>query len=483
VAALLEAGRAATTKFAIDQALAFGDRALTLASTDAERLAALELKAQTAHAGVRADDAWSHYLEALELAERHGDRDVVQRLRARATLLWARYAGALTGGEWKTKAAEIVQGGLEHADKAKATFELGALLTGRAGFRFWNVAPHSKEDARRDAERAVAIAQEIGSQTLLSYALDTLAMETTEGFCESADLAERVLAVGRSMEDRGEAHEMFVTASLAFADAGRFDEAAAAGADAASLAARLGPHRGLHAGSAQTTALLPLGRFAELAEATAKAPDLVAEEGMHTCFHGLAALAGQALAAFELDETEASKRALEIYDTTAVSGAGLYAYRLVEILRPLVGVTDARRRAEQLEEHESAQGQIYRLRVELQLSALEREWVRLHRLAEKACALAASTCAPYLTWMADWGQAVELAERGRIHESIANARAAASALEAYGERYLAARLLVDLLPFLDAGAARELAEDAVQRLETMDAAGSAAEARRWLSRR
>jgi class 3 adenylate cyclase len=482
VDALVAAGRAATKKFAIDQALGFGDRALTLARPDAERLAALELKAQAAHAGVRADEAWSYYLMALELAERLGDLGMIEQLRARATLLWARYAGALTGDEWKAKAAEIVQEGLEH-DKGQATFERGALLAGRAGFRFWNVAPHPKQDARHDAEQAVAIAQEIGSQTLLSYALDTLAMETAEGFCESAELAERTLAVGRTMEDRGEAHEMFVTASTSFAGAGRFEDAVGAGAEAAALAARLGPHRRLHAGSAQTTALLPLGRFAELAEATAKAPDLVAEEGMHTCFHGLAALAGQALAAFELNEAEASKRALEIYDATAVSGAGLYAYRVVDILRPLIGVKDARRRAEQLEEHRSVQGQVYRLRLELQLAALERDWERLHGFAEKARPLAASACTPYLAWMADWGRAVELAERRQIRESIAKARTAASALEAYGERYPAARLLVDLLPFLEADAASELAEDAIQRLEAIGAAGSAAEAGRWLSSR
>jgi predicted ATPase/class 3 adenylate cyclase len=481
--ALVEAGRSATTKFAIDQALVFGDRALTLASTDAERLAALELKAHAAHAGVRADDAWSHYLEALELAERLGGRDAIQRLRARATLLWARYAGALTGEEWKPQAADIVQRGMELVDEAQATFELGALLTGRAGCRFWKVAPHTKEAARRDAERAVAIAQEIGSQTLLSYALDTLAQETKEGFCEAGELAERVLAVGRTMEDRGEAHELFVTASIEFAGAGRFEEAVGAGAEAAALATALGPHRSLHAGSAQTSALLPLGRLAELAEATAKAPDLVAEEGMHTCFHGLMALAGQALAAFELNEARASKRALEIYDTTAVSGAGLYAYRLVEILRPVIGVEDARRRAQQLEEAVSAQGEVYLLRLELQLTALEQEWERLHGFAEKARALAASACAPHLEWVADWGHAVELAERGQIRESLAKAKATASALEAYGERYLAARLLVDLLPFLETGAASELAEGTIQRLDAMGATGSAAEAGRWLSSR
>jgi class 3 adenylate cyclase len=484
VLALLDAGRAATAKFGIDQALDFGDRALALARTDAERLAAFELKALAAHAAVRADEAWSYYLDALAAADRLGDPSAVQRLRAHATLLWTRYRGALTGEDWKPKAVEVLRQGLEEARGERASFELGALLAGRAALRYWSMAPHSKEDARRDAERAVAIAQEIGSETLLSYALDGLAAEITQdGFCESAELAERGLAVGRSMEDRGEAHELIVTAAIAFADAGHFDEAAIVGAEAALLAARLGPHRGLHAGSAQTNALLPPGRFAELREATATAPDLVAEEGMHTCFHGLTALAGHALSASEAGDAGAAGKALELYRATAASGPGIYAHRTIEILRPLIGADEARRRIELLEGRESVQGEVYRLRIELQLSVLERDWARFQVFADRARSLAPSACAPYLEWIADWGQAVELAERGETREASARARAAASALEAYGERYLAARLLVDVLPSLDPDEAKQIAEDVIRRLEAMGARSSAAEAERWLSRR
>ena len=483
IAALLSAGRGATTRFAIDQALGFGDRVLALAQADAERLAALELKAQAAHAGVRADEAWSYYLDALAAAERLGDRGVSQRLRANATLLWSRYAGAFTGEEWKPKAIEIVRRGLDEAGEEGASFEIGALLAGRSGFGFWKMAPQSKEVARRDAERAVAIAEAIGSQRLLSYALDSLAAEVRrEGFCESADLAERALAVSKAMEDRGEAHELLVTAALEFADAGRFDDAAVAASEATLLAARLGPHRRLHAGSAQTRALLPPGRLGELLEATAEAPDLVAEEGMHTCFHGLAALAGQAIGAFEAGDGDAVKRALEVYETTAVSGPGINASQATEILRPLIGADEARRRLEKVAGGERTDTEVYRLRVELQLTALERDWGRFTGLAGEARTLARSACAPYLDWIADWGEAIELAESGRTSEATAKARAAASALEAYGEGYLAARLLVDLLPFLDAGAANELGEEAVRRLEAMGARGSAEDAKRWASR-
>jgi class 3 adenylate cyclase len=482
IAALLDAGRGATTRFAIDQALGFGDRALSLARSDAERLDALELKAQAAHAGVRADEAWSTYLEALEVAERLQEAEAVRRLRANATLLWSRYMGAFTGDEWKTQAVELVRRGLEEEGEEQASFEVGALLAGRASFRYWKIAPRSKEDARRDAERAVAIAQETGSRTLLSYALDCLAMELRQdGFCDSAEFAQRALAVGRSMEDRGEAHELLVTAAIEFALAGRFDDAALVGADAGRLAARLGPHRGLHAGSAQTTALLPPGRLAELQEATARAADLVAEEGMHTCFHGLMALAGQAIAASESGDTDGAKRALGVYDTTAVSDIGVYVYRTIDILRPLIGAHDAWRRLEQAEPSETTEGKIYRLRLELQLAAIGRDWERLRDVAAEARVLARAACAPYLVWIADWGGAVELAEGGRAAEAIAKARGAASALEAHGERYLAARLLVDFLSACNGGAGSELAGEAIRRLEAMGARRSAGQAKRWAS--
>lgn len=53
---------------------------------------------------------------------------------------------------------------------------------------------------------------------------------------------------------------------------------------------------------------------------------------------------------------------------------------------------------------------------------------------------------------------------------------ASHALDEYGEPYTAARLLVDLLPFLDAGLRATLAEDAGGRLKAMGAYASAVEA-------
>ncbi len=480
IAALLEAGHAARTRFAIDQALGFGDRALALAKTEPERLAGLELKSQAAHAIVRADEAWRYYVDALEIAEAIGDWGAIGRLRANATLLWSRYGGALSAEGWKAKARDIVERGLEETDEEEVTFERGALLAGRASARYWEVAPVGWEEPRRDAERAIEIAKEIGSSTLLAYALDALASYIEdEGFCESAQMAEQALGVGETMEDRVEAHEMFVTAAISFAKAGNFEAAGTTAAEAERLAAQLGPHRGLHAGSAQTIALLPAGRLPELLRGTERAAELVAEEGMQTCFHGLIALAGQALAAHELKGRAAGTHILEVYDATKPLTESFYQLHIAEILRPLLGVEETRRRFERVKAHRSdtVVARIHRLRTGLQVFALAGEWSEFARLAAEARALAQTACAPALAWIADWGESVRLATAGRSEEARAKAMAAADSLEVFGERYTAARLLDDFLQFLDGDAEAELVEDTAQRLEASGALTSAAEAR------
>jgi class 3 adenylate cyclase len=478
VTALIEAGHAARTRFAIDQALGFGDRALRLAKTEPERLDGLELKAQAAHAIVRADEAWRYYLEALAIAEQIGDRAAIRRLRANATLLWSRYGGALAAEGWKAEAREILERGLEETGEKDVTFARGALLAGRATAAFWEVGPPLfGEEVRPDAERAVEIAKEIGSSALLTYALDALASQTRQtGFCESTQVATQALEVAKSVEDRVEGHEMFVTAAISFAEAGNFEAAATIAAEAARLAVQLGPHRGLHAGSAQTKALLQAGRLPELLDATDRAAELIAEEGMQTCFHGLIALAGQAIAAHELKGRAAGARVLEVYDATKPLTATFNQLLVLEILRPLLGVEETRRRFDSVNvPYYAVHGRIYRLRTALQVFALVGEWTKFERLAVDARALAQTACAPALAWIADWGEAVRLATTGRSEDARAKAASATASLESFGERYTAARLLADFLQFLERDA--ELVEDAAQRLEASGAFTTAAEVR------
>src|SRR5438034_515497 len=483
VTTLLEAGEAARTRFAIDQAIGFAERALTLARLDGEHLAALGLRARAGHAGVRVEQAWAWYLEAIDLAERIADREALLRLSAHATLMWSRYGGAFPNEDWKPQALEVVLRGLEEVGEEAVTFETGALLQGRGGFRYWGVASRSLEEDRRDLERAVDIAEALDSPYLLSYALDGLAASVWEnGYCELEDVAERTLGVARRIPDRVEAHEMLVTAARCLEEIGRFEEAAAVAGEAAEQAASLSPHHRIHATFVQANHLLPTGRLTELLVATEEVPGLVREEGGHTCGLGSQSLAGYALALFESGDQAAAEVAVELLDQTEVSLQPVPEahYRVIEAIRPIVGLERAAQRLEQSGAPKDVGSRVWQLRAALILHALGGDSAYWEPLAGEARALGRSACAPYLEWIAEWGAAVMLARNGRPTEALARAGKPLSSLYAYGDRYAATRLMVDLLPFLDQADAASAAREVVPRLEEMDALASAAEARRFI---
>jgi hypothetical protein len=108
--------------------------------------------------------------------------------------------------------------------------------------------------------------------------------------------------------------------------------------------------------------------------------------------------------------------------------------------------------------------------------ALGGEWDRFRDLAVEARKVSAPACAPYLDWIVEWGEAVQAGWEGRSADAIAKASAATASLEAYGERYTAARLLADLLPLLAVADASQLARKLEPRLEDMGAHASAEEA-------
>ena len=121
-------------------------------------------------------------------------------------------------------------------------------------------------------------------------------------------------------------------------------------------------------------------------------------------------------------------------------------------------------------------GRVYELRLSLQLSALLGEWSIVADLVPQARALASRACAPPLSWTADWAEAVQRAASGHGEDAVTRATRAARAMERHGEPYTAARLLADLLPFLDGDLRAPLAEHVAARLDAMGASTSAKEA-------
>jgi class 3 adenylate cyclase len=484
VEALLQAGSAAAKRYGAEQALGFADRALALVRGDRERLAALELRARSFHAAVRADEALAAYLEALGIAVGLGDRAAVSRLRAYAALLCARYDGALTGDAWKTAAAAIVTEGLADVGEVEETFETGALLVGRSRMPRWLGTPADRKGARQDAERAIQIAEAIDSPYLLSYAVEALSQPTVQdGFCEAGAIGERLVTLADNIADRIEAHETRVLAALLLGRAGR-PAAAELPADAAAReAARLSPHRRIHAAGVQTMSLLARGDLTRLSVATADVPDLIDEDGGRACPYGAVALAGHALSLFEAEERAAAAAAVDLLDRASQGAEGpALLYRAAEIVRPLMSLEAARSRIDRIAASSDTVPRIYELRAALQLHALSGDSAALMGLIAEARALAGPACAPLLACIADWAESVALARSGSSGESLDKASRATSQLAAHGERYTAARLLTDLLPLLDARTAASAAAAVADRLESMGARSSASEARRVLAR-
>jgi hypothetical protein len=266
------------------------------------------------------------------------------------------------------------------------------------------------------------------------------------------------------MPDRVEAAESLVIATVCLARSGRFEDSFAAGREAQAFARHLSPHRRMHAASAQTVCLLGTGRLDELAVATGEAPDLVEHEGSRTCAMGSLALAGHAVARFEALDTAAGERA-----AASVEAVGLhrsdssFRFRGIEILRPFVGLERTRARLDRGDPVRGLVDGVHELRALLQLVALEGGDVV--PLAAKARRVAREACAPQLRWIADWAEALSA---GTLEGVVA----ATDALAAYGERYTAARLMVDALVRLPDPAT---AEATAARLRAMGALASAAE--------
>jgi hypothetical protein len=252
--------------------------------------------------------------------------------------------------------------------------------------------------------------------------------------------------------------------------------------EAAAQAVSLSPHHRIHATFVQANHLLPTGRLTELLEATAQVPGLVREEGGHTCGLGSQSLAGYALALFESGDRTAAQRAVELLDKTEVSLQPVTEarYRVIEVIRPIVGLETAARRLEQSGAPKDVGSRVWQLRAGLSLHALGNDTSSWEPLAGEARALGRSACAPYLEWIAEWGVAVLLARNGRSTEALARAGKPLSSLYAYGDRYTATRLMVELLPFLDQADAASAAREVVPRLEEMGALASAAEARSFI---
>ena len=433
VTTLADAGRSALRRAAVDQSLGFAERALALARGADERLGALELRARALHLGVRPLEALDAYQEAFALAD---GADAV-RIAAHAAILCSRYGGSFKGEDWVPRAVSLNARALALADDAPS-FELGALLLGRAAMRRAETEPAARRAAREDAGRAVEVAQAVDSPALLAYALEMLHWsETQESFCGSGARGRLMLGAVARMADSVEAQDNRVVAALALAEAGDFAGAGPVADDAARRAAGQSPHHRFDAMGAQAASLVPRGAIAALCDVTADALDLAEADTSGACGAVALALGAAALARFEAGDSELAA-VLAAFDSAVLSGMSFsmhYRYRALELLLPVVGAAGVRERL-----GTAAGTHPFRLALELRLAAMEDDRDRAVTLAAQARERADAACAPWLEWTA-------AAATGSV-------AAAAAEFERYGAPYTAARLLADLAPDTDGLAGR-----------------------------
>ena len=189
------------------------------------------------------------------------------------------------------------------------------------------------------------------------------------------------------------------------------------------------------------------------------------------------ALARFALVCFERGDEASATDAIELMETGYQGRSAMPSLIATwDIVRPVVGAAESSRKSLEYPVKDLPFLRIDRLRFHLQLAALLGERERFSELAEQAHAKASPLCAPWLACLADWGEAMFMARDGDSHEAAGRALDAMARLDRLGQRYRAARLLVDLVPLLEAKEAHRVAEDVVPRLEEMGAATSAAQA-------
>jgi predicted ATPase len=412
MAALIEAGEAARRRSSLEQALRYAERAETHARDERERLPALELTARTHHAAARPDGALAAYLAAIDACRALGDREAEVKLRAWAVLASVRYFGAHSTG-WQARAVELMNEAVADDAVHDWSFAHAAQLIARWGLRVRaGVDERTVEQAKRDAEHAVAIAETAGPPELLATALECLTWTTLEqGFCEANALGDRLISASLNSPDHFEAHECLVAAALCFGWSGSYERSREIGRDAAARAARLTPDRYLHTAAAQTICLAPTGRFAELGLATDRVVELVREEADRTCGQARVALAGRLLWLFESLEQAALEKGLEVFDQTRPTryGGAESVAGGIEALRHVIGNERARASIAAVDPGDDKAAAILCLRVELPVLALSDDRAALDAAIARARKLARAACAPPLGRIADWAAAVQLA--------------------------------------------------------------------------
>jgi tetratricopeptide (TPR) repeat protein len=277
VAALLEAGAAARQRFAVRKAVELHQRALALATTDDERLRALEELGDDDDAGYRGDAARRSYEAALAIARATPDRDPDRsRLCRKFALMMAMNPGSFHDLPDPVVVEELIAEGLSTAPDAVSRAHL--LVARGASARLWSGSEPFGAGTRPDptliqtridaVDEALRIGEERGLGDLVDSAVNTLVI--LHGL--AGDYPGTLALLERALDRADEAPstlahaDILRTAAVHLIDmSGRFEH----GLELAWRAYALtrddaGPHQLMHVTYPLLAALYHLGRWREL---------------------------------------------------------------------------------------------------------------------------------------------------------------------------------------------------------------------------
>ena len=176
LAALLAAGRAARHRFAVGVAVELHEQALTLATSDPERLDALEQIARDHESAFHGDAALVAFQAALNIARRDpSTRDRVASLARHAAGMAAHRGGAfVTEPDYDVIRGLVSEGLAAATDERERAWLLaadGALIRNR---RMVNADPEPMQPRLDAVQEAGRIAERLGDPNLMTLVADTL---------------------------------------------------------------------------------------------------------------------------------------------------------------------------------------------------------------------------------------------------------------------------------------------------------------------
>jgi len=223
----LEASVKALRRFAVEQALTFGRRAVELSEPGPEMFEALEAMGDTSLTAYCIDDAWAAYVEALDTASATATDADVTRLAAKAAISAARYEGAMKVLPAAEDVRRVIELGLERAgaadDRDRCVLLASKLFAQGVGYE------PSTEEGERAATEAFALAEKLEDADAMSLSLDAAAfwLATETRYRDTYELQARRVDLVPRLSDIQEVCDVYGSASWSAYYVGRYDEAIA----------------------------------------------------------------------------------------------------------------------------------------------------------------------------------------------------------------------------------------------------------------